>query len=196
VRSSANINAGGKTKLSAIIHGMFLLLSVIGLAAVLNKIPLSCLAAVLLVVGYKLAKVSLFKSMYKLGWEQFVPFMVTVIAIQFSDLLKGIGIGMAVSLFIILRNNYKLAYFFHKMNGDDKIVIQLAEDVSFLNKGSIALTLRELPDNATVVIDGSRSTYIDIDVLEMIHDFKNTAELKNIKLELKNIPEFIGVSGH
>jgi len=196
VRSSANINAGGKTKLSAIIHGLFLLLSVVGLASVLNKIPLSCLAAVLLVVGYKLAKVSLFKSMFKLGWEQFVPFIVTVIAIQFSDLLKGIGIGMAVSLFIILRNNYKLAYFFRKENGGNKVTIQLAEDVSFLNKGSIALTLRELPDNASVVIDGTKSLYIDIDVLEMIHDFKKTAELKNIKLELKNIPDFLGISGH
>ncbi|MGQ0828272.1 MAG: SulP family inorganic anion transporter [Bacteroidota bacterium] len=196
VRSSANINAGGKTRLSAIIHGIFLLLSVIGLASILNKIPLSCLAAVLLVVGYKLAKVSLFKSMFKLGWEQFVPFVVTVVAIQFSDLLKGIGIGMVVSFFIILRNNYKLAYFFHKSNGDDKIIIQLAEEVSFLNKGSIALTLREVPDNATVVIDGSKSHNIDIDVIEIIHDFKNTAELKNIKLELKNIPAFKGMSGY
>lgn len=198
VRSSANINAGGKTKLSAIIHGVFLLLSVVGLASVLNKIPLSCLAAVLLVVGYKLAKISLFKSMFKLGWEQFVPFVVTVIAIQFSDLLKGIGIGMTVSFFIILRNNYKLAYSYQKEDHHEgeKIIIQLAEEVSFLNKGSIALTLRELPDNSTVVIDGSKSHNIDIDVLEIIHDFKNTAQLKNIKLELKNIPEFMGVSGH
>lgn len=198
VRSSVNINSGGKTKLAAIIHGLFLLLSVIGLASVLNKIPLSCLAAVLLVVGYKLAKVSLFKSMYKLGWEQFVPFAVTVIAIQFSDLLKGIGIGMAVSVFIILRNNYKLAYSYHQEDHHEgeKIIIKLAEDVSFLNKGSIALSLRELPDNSNVIIDGSKSHYIDIDVLEIIHDFKNTAELKNIKLELKSIPAFNGISGH
>lgn len=198
VRSSANINSGGKTKLSSIIHGLFLLLSVIGLASILNRIPLSCLAAVLLVVGYKLAKISLFKSMYKLGWEQFVPFVVTVVAIQFSDLLKGIGIGMIVSFFIILRNNYKLAYVYlkEKNHEEEKIVLQLAEDVSFLNKGSIALTLRELPDNCTVVIDGSNSHNIDIDVLEIIHDFRKTAELKNIKLELKNIPVFVGVSGH
>ncbi len=199
VRTSANISSGGKTKLSAIIHGFLLLLSVVGIASVLNKIPLSCLAAVLLMVGYKLAKISLFKSMFKLGWEQFVPFIVTIIAIQFSDLLKGIGIGMVVSLFIILRNNYKLAYTSTKEehNEEEKITIRLAEDVSFLNKGSIALSLRELPENAIVLIDGSNSQKIDIDVLEIIYDFmNNTAALKNIKIELKNIPEFKGIVGH
>jgi MFS superfamily sulfate permease-like transporter len=198
VRSSANINSGGKTKLSAVFHGILLLLSVIGLATVLNKIPLACLAALLLTVGYKLAKVSLFKSMYKLGWDQFLPFVITVLAIQFSDLLKGIGIGMAISVFFILRNNYRRSYFFHKETHKegDKITITLAEDVTFLNKGSIMQTLSHLPEDTTVVIDGSKSHNIDLDVLEIIHDFKNTAELKNIKLELKNIPEFIGVAGH
>ncbi len=198
VRSSANVNAGGKTKLSAIIHGLFLLVSVIGLATVLNKIPLACLAALLLLVGYKLAKISLFKSMYKLGWDQFLPFIVTVIAIQLSDLLKGIGIGMAVSVFFILRNNYKRSYFFHKEehHEGEMITISLAEDVTFLNKGSIMQTLSHLPENSNVVIDGSKSHTIDLDVLEIIHDFKNTAELKNIKLELKAIPEFTGLAGH
>ena len=198
VRSSANVNAGGKTKLSAIIHGLLLLFSVIGIASFLNKIPLACLASLLLMVGYKLAKVSLFRSMFKLGWEQFLPFIITVIAIQFSDLLKGIGVGMLVSMFFILRNNYKRSYFFHKElhNADEKIIIELAEDVTFLNKGSIALTLSHLPDNSSVIIDGSKSHTIDIDVLEIIHNFKNTVELKNIKLELKNIPEFNGMLGH
>ena len=198
VRSSANINAGAKTKLSAIFHGFLLLLSVIGLASVLNKIPLSCLAALLLVVGYKLAKVSLFRSMYKMGWYQFLPFITTVIAIQFSDLLKGIAIGMAVSVFFILRNNYKRSYFFHKEehHEGEKIIIQLAEDITFLNKGSIALTLGHLPDNSSVLIDGSKSHNIDVDVLEIIHDFKSTTALKKIRLELKNIPDFNGVSGH
>ncbi|MBI2272070.1 MAG: SulP family inorganic anion transporter [Bacteroidetes bacterium] len=198
VRSSANINAGGKTKLSAIIHGLLLLLSVIGLASVLNKIPLACLAALLLVVGYKLAKVSLFQSMYRLGWNQFLPFIITVVAIQFSDLLKGIGIGMVVSVFFILRSNYKRAYFYHKekQGEEERIRIELAEDVTFLNKGSIALTLDQLPDNSNVVIDGTRSHNIDLDVLEIIHNFKSNVELKNIKLELKNIPDFNGVAGH
>ncbi len=201
VRSSANINAGGKTKFSAIFHGLFLLVSIIGFAPLLNKIPLACLAAVLLVVGYKLAKISLFTSMFKLGWEQFLPFIITVIAIQFSDLLKGIAAGMVVSAFIILRNNYKSAYTFHKKEKDDglidKIIIQLAEDVSFLNKGSIALTLEHLSEGAHVVIDGSKSRNIDMDVIEIIHDFKdNTAVLKNITVELKNIPEFNGIKAH
>ena len=198
VRTSANIHSGAKTKLSAIIHGILLLLSVLFFATYLNRIPLACLAALLLVVGYKLARISLFKSMYKLGWDQFLPFVTTVLAIQFSDLLRGIAIGMAVSLFFILRNNYKRAYFFHKedYHEGEKIRIQLAEDVTFLNKGSIAHTLGELPEHSTVVIDGSHSHNIDMDVVEIIHDFKRTAEYKNIKLELRDIPSYNGVSGH
>ena len=198
VRTSANINSGGKTKLSAIIHGFLLLISVIALPSLLNKIPLACLAALLLVVGYKLAKISLFKSMYKLGWDQFLPFIVTVVAIQLSDLLKGIGVGMAISVFFILRNNYQRAYLFNrvKQHEQEKITVILDEHVTFLNKGSIAAMLSGLPENTSVVIDGSKSHTIDIDVLEMLHDFKNTAELKQINLTLLNIPEFLGVSGH
>lgn len=198
VRSSANIHAGAKTKLSAIVHGVLLLSSVVLLASLLNKIPLSCLAALLIMVGYKLAKISLFRSMYKMGWDQFLPFVTTVIAIQFSDLLRGIAIGMAVSIFFILRNNYRRAYIYReeeKYEGGN-ITIQLAEDVTFLNKGSIVSTLDQLPTNSNVTIDGSKSHSIDADVLEIIHDFKSTAEHKNIKLELKNIPEFNGVAGH
>jgi MFS superfamily sulfate permease-like transporter len=197
VRSSANVNSGAKTKLSAIIHGVLLLISVIGIASVLNKIPLACLAALLLVVGYKLARVSLFTSMYKLGWDQFLPFIVTVIAIQFSDLLRGIAVGMAVSVFFILRNNYRRAYLHKEENREGgQITIQLAEDVTFLNKGSIAAALENLPDHSTVTIDGTKSHSIDADVLEIIHDFKQTAILKNITLDLKNIPDFKGMGGH
>ncbi|MDQ3046712.1 MAG: SulP family inorganic anion transporter [Bacteroidota bacterium] len=198
VRSSANVNSGAKTKLSSIIHGLLLLLSVVGIASVLNLIPLACLAALLLVVGYKLAKISLFTSMYRLGWSQFLPFVATVVAIQFSDLLKGIGIGMAFSIFYILRNNYRRGYFFHKEDhkANEKIKIQLGEDVTFISKGSIALTFDHLPENSSVIIDGSKSMNIDLDILEMIHDFKETAKLKNIELELVNIPEFLGVAGH
>ncbi len=198
VRSSANINSGGRTKMSAFIHGLFLLISVVAFAGLLNKIPLACLAAVLLVVGYKLAKVSLFKSMYKLGWDQFLPFLITILAILFSDLLKGIGIGMAVSIFFILRNNYKRAYYFKQVGSQDKpiITIQLVEDVTFINKGAITLTLDKLPENSTVIIDGSKSHNIDLDVLEIIHNFKETAILRGIELELKDIPEFKGVVGH
>jgi MFS superfamily sulfate permease-like transporter len=227
VRTSANINAGGKTKMSSIFHGLLLLISVAGMATVLNKIPLACLAAVLLMVGYKLAKVSLFKSMYKLGWEQFLPFIVTVVAIQFSDLLKGIALGMIVAIFfilrnmyqrlkkleaqpgkantsmlsaiaVLLRNNYKTEYYYkkHEYKPGETIIIQLDEDVSFINKGSVAFTLDDLPENSSVIIDGSKSHSIDMDVLEIIHNFKSSAELKNINVELKNIPAFNGISGH
>lgn len=198
VRSSANINAGGKTKLSAIIHGLFLLISVIGLSTLLNKIPLASLAAVLLMVGYKLAKVSLFKSMYRLGWDQFLPFIVTIIAIQFSDLLKGIGVGMAVSVFFILRNNLRTPYvILHGKNEKgNELTIQFSGDVTFLNKGSIINELEKIEGNSTVIVDGSNAKSIDIDVIEIIHDFKQTAELKKINYTLVNIPEFKGVSGH
>lgn len=198
VRSSANINSGGKTKKSAIIHGLFLLISVVGFANLLNQIPLACLAAVLLIVGYKLAKLSLFKSMYDLGWEQFIPFVVTIIAILFTDLLKGIIIGIAISIFFILRNNYRRAYLLMKEEHqeNEKITIQLVEDVTFINKGVITLTLDKLPENSNVVIDGSKSHNIDLDVLEIIHNFKETALLRGISLELRNIPEFKGLAAH
>lgn len=198
VRTSANINSGAKTKLSAMIHGVFLLLSVAFLASVLNQIPLAALAALLIVVGYKLARVSLFKSMYKLGWDQFLPFIITVVVIQFSDLLKGIIVGMVVSMFFILRNNYRRAYYSTKEIIDEKkhIIVELDSDLTFLNKGSIAHMLDKLPKNSNVTIDGTKSHTFDIDVIEMIHDFKLTAEHKNIKLTLVNIPEFKGALGH
>jgi MFS superfamily sulfate permease-like transporter len=198
VRSSANIHSGGKTKLSAIIHGVLLLLSVILFARILNQIPLACLAAVLLLVGYKLAKVSLFRSMYKLGWDQFLPFIVTVVMILLTDLLKGISIGMAVSVFFILRNNYKRPYFFIRSehHEGDIITIELAEDVTFINKGSVTLTLHHLPENSKVIIDGRKASNIDLDVLEIIHTFHETAHLKNIDVQLINIPAFTGIKGH
>ena len=198
VRTSANINAGGKTKLSPIIDGLLLSLSVICLASLLNKIPLACLAAVLMVVGYKLANISLFKSMYKLGWVQFLPFIITIVAVQLSDLLKGIGVGMLVSIFYILRANYRRDYHFHQHSKEDggKIEIKLAENVTFINKGSILRKLLELPDGAYVHIDGSGTHYIDFDVLEVIHNFKETATRKNIRLELTQIPSFTGTAAH
>ncbi len=198
VRTSANVNAGSKTKLSAIIHGILLLISVILLASILNKIPLACLAAVLLVVGYKLAKISLFKQMYKLGWEQFIPFIITVVAIQFSDLLKGITLGMVVAIFYILRANYRRDYIIHhdKINNGGLIKIDLTEHVTFLNKGSLAKKLSQIDNGGKVVIDGTKAHYIDLDVLEIIYNFKETAVNKNIEVELLNIPKFHGSFGH
>ncbi len=198
VRSSANINAGGRTRMSAIIHGILLLICAALIPFLLNMIPLACLAAVLLIVGYKLAKIGLFKSMYKLGWDQFIPFTITVIAVVFTDLLKGIGIGMVFSIFFILRNNYRIPYYFHKeeYKAGEKITIKLAEEVTFLNKGSILLMLENLPENSEVIIDGSGSAYIDYDVLEIIENFKETAKLKNIKLGLIEIRKIEPVLAH
>lgn len=199
VRSSANINSGGKTKLSAILHGILLLGCALLIPTFLNKIPLACLAAVLLMVGYKLAKVSLFRDMYKVGWEQFMPFIITVLAILFTDLLKGIGIGMVVAVFYILRRNYRTSYFYHKkdLKAGEVITIKFSEEVTFLNKASIQLMFDELPENSTVVLDGTGSVNIDYDVLEIIYNFKqHGAAGKNISLEFKNIPEYIAAGGH
>ena len=198
VRTSANVNAGGKTKLSAIFHGLLLSVSAAFFATFLNQIPLPCLAAVLLVVGYKLAKISLFKEMYKLGWDQFIPFIITVVAIQFSDLLKGISLGMLVAIFYILRTNYRRDYKFHQdaKNDGGLITITLSEHVTFINKGSIALKLSNIENDANVVIDGKDAHFIDLDVLEILYDFKENAIQKNINVQFNNIPQRVKVSGH
>lgn len=191
VRSSTNLAAGAQTKVSAFVHGIFLVLSVLLLAEFMNQIPLSALAAVLLVVGYKLTKPALYKSQFKLGLDQFVPFIVTVLAILFTDLLIGISVGLVIGVFYILKANYKSPYFYHKEEQRDKeiIRIKLSEHVSFLNKASIVLTLEHLPENSYVIIDGESSEYIDYDVIEAISNFKNTAHERNIQVEVVNVPE-------
>jgi MFS superfamily sulfate permease-like transporter len=199
VRSSANIDSGGKTKMSAIIHGVILLVSAIFIPYYMNMIPLASLAAILLLVGYKLSKVALYKAMYRLGWEQFIPFAVTIIAILVTDLLRGIAIGMVVAIYFILRKNYKHSYHYKKEehNHGEVITLQLSEEVTFLNKGSIGHTLQELPSNSTVIIDGSKSLNIDYDVLEIIQDFKNhTAPSRNITVQTKGIKGVEVTGGH
>ena len=184
VRSSANIQSGGRTKLSAILHGFLLLISVLAIPVVLNMIPLESLAAILLMVGFKLAKPVLFKSMYKLGWPQFVPFMVTIVGIVLTDLLVGIGLGLVVAVFYILLNNFKRPFFFSPDNhlNDNAIRIELSEEVTFLNKAAILNTLKEIPENSKVIIDASRTESIDHDVLEIFEDFKQNAVYNNIDL--------------
>jgi MFS superfamily sulfate permease-like transporter len=191
VRSSTNLAAGAQSKVSAFVHGIFLALSVFLLAEYMNMIPLSALAAVLLVVGYKLTKPALYKLQFKLGLDQFVPFIVTVLAILFTDLLIGIMVGLVVGVFYILKANYKSPYFYHEEEQRDKsmIRIKLSEHVSFLNKASIVLTLEHLPENSHVIIDGENSEYIDYDVIEAISNFKETAHERNIKVEVVNVPE-------
>lgn len=198
VRGSTNVAAGAQTKMSTFVHGLFLMLSVFFLAEFMNLIPLSALAAVLLIVGYKLTKPALYKAQFKLGYEQFIPFVVTVLAILFTDLLIGISIGLAVGIIYILKANYKSPYFYHKEEHKDKeiIRIKLSEHVSFLNKASIVLTLEHLPHNSHVIIDGDRSEFIDYDVLEAIQEFKNTAHERNIYVEVVNIPEVPTLTVH
>lgn len=191
VRGSANVASGAESKMSAFIHGLLLMLSVLFLASFLNLIPLSALAAVLLVVGFKLTKPVLYKAQLKLGSEQFIPFIVTILAILFTDLLIGICIGLAVGIFYILKANYKSPYFFHKEEHREReiIRIKLSEHVSFLNKASIVLTLEHMPENSHVIIDGENSEYIDYDVVEAIQTFKKTAHERNIFVELINIDD-------
>ncbi len=189
VRTTANINAGAKTKLSAIAHGVFLLMSVVAIPFLLNKIPMACLAAILIMIGFRLASPKVFKHMYHTGKHQFIPFIATVVAVVLTDLLKGVGIGLAVSIIFILRGNMKLAYFFKKKehHEGETIHIDLAQEVSFLNKAAIKQTLAHLPANSKVIIDAENTVYIDYDVLELIRDFLNFGSKdKNIAVTLLN----------
>lgn len=198
VRGAANVNAGAQSKMSALIHGLLLLLSAIFIPKVINLIPYASLAAILLVTGYKLTKVSLYKSMLKVGANQFIPFMVTILAIVFTDLLIGISIGLAVGVFYVLKNNMQNTYTYNikTRKNNEPIHIVLSEEVSFLNKASILQTLDELPKGSHVIIDGSNSKYIDYDVLEAINDYKDTAKFKNIKLELIKIKDVYRFGTH
>ncbi|WP_454800984.1 SulP family inorganic anion transporter [Mucilaginibacter phyllosphaerae] len=191
VRSSANVNAGARTKMSAVFHGILLLVCLLAIPSILNKIPLSCLAAILLTVGYKLARVGLFQHMWHKGLDQFIPFVITIIAVVFTDLLIGVGIGMLVGVFYILRTNMRNPYFYTiGRNGDKNTIrIKLAEEVSFLNKAAIQITLTGLPTGSDVVIDGSNSRYIDPDVLEIINNYRHNAYTKGIIVQLQDIKE-------
>ncbi len=187
VRSSANIQSGGKTKMSAIIHGFLLLISVFAIPKILNYIPLSVLAAILFVVGYKLAKPSLFKKMYKGGWTQFVPFIVTVLGIVFTDLLKGIGMGLAVGIIVVLYKSFQNSHFLHKEgedNDDGKIKMTLAEEVTFFNKGTILKELDALPANSYFELDVRNTRYLDSDIIEILDDFSHKAKNKNITIKI------------
>ena len=188
IRSSLNIQSGGQSKLSAILHGFVLLISALVIPTILNMIPLASLAAILLMVGYKLAKPSLFKKMYKAGWSQFLPFLITIVGIVMTDLLTGIAMGMVVAVFYILYSNFKKPYFFYadKHEEGEAIVLELSENVSFLNKASILQTLSHLPENSSVVIDAHKTISIHPDVVEIIEDFQESAKYKNIDVKFIN----------
>ncbi len=183
VRTSANVNAGAKSKSSAILHGFLLLISVAFIPTLLNLIPLSALAAVLIYIGYKLAKPSLFRSFYKKGMDQFMPFVITILAILFTDLLIGILIGIGAGLFFVMRSNFKASVFI--VHDKNKYLFRLRKDVSFLNKSILKRKLEEVPKDSFVFIDALRADFIDKDVIEVINDFLKHAHLKNIKVEIK-----------
>lgn len=187
VRSSANANAGATSKMSAIIHGVLLLVCVISIPFILNLIPLATLAAVLILVGYKLAKPATFMHFWHNGKYQFIPFLATVLAVVFTDLLKGVGIGLLISIIYILQGNMKRAYYLSReeLNETDDFTIKLAEEVSFLNKAAIKKTIKNVKTGSKVTIDASGTSYITTDVLELIQDFANVrAKEENITVNL------------
>ncbi|OUS01441.1 hypothetical protein A9Q86_06570 [Flavobacteriales bacterium 33_180_T64] len=187
VRSSANIQSGGRSKMSAIIHGLLLLISVILIPRLLNLIPLSVLAAILFIVGFKLAKPSLFKTMYSLGWKQSIPFFVTVIGIVFTNLLLGIGLGLAVGVVVILIKSYQNSHFLHiedRSNGKHKIKMTLAEEVTFFNKGAILKELNSLPRDTYLELDVRKTRYLDNDIIEILDDFAYKARERHIDIQL------------
>jgi MFS superfamily sulfate permease-like transporter len=174
VRSSANLQAGATSKNSAILHGFWLVAAVLLFPVAMNYVPMASLAAVLLVVGYKLAKPALFVEQYKRGWSQFIPFVITVLAIYFTDLLTGIGIGLAISTVFLLWANFSTPYFSEKRRHSEgeTLVLELSEHVSFLNKARIRQTLSEVVDGSSIIIDGRKAVTVDPDVLDVIDDFR------------------------
>ncbi|MEB2784187.1 SulP family inorganic anion transporter [Algoriphagus persicinus] len=183
VRSSANIASGGKTKLSAILHGILLMILVLAIPNILNMIPLSCLAAVLFIVGYKLAKPAIFLNIYRNGWDQFIPFVVTVVAILFTDLLVGIGIGMVFGLYFVMKTNFIGAVTLTEMNGN--YLLKLQKDVSFLNKALLMKQLERIPSDSKVMINAQKAQFIDHDIQEVLNDFIATSSDKNITITIK-----------
>ncbi|NOQ14011.1 MAG: carbonic anhydrase [Methyloprofundus sp.] len=190
VRSSANIQSGGRTKMAALMQGSFLLIAVLLIPGLANKIPLASLAVILMIVGYRLAKPALFKTMYQVGNYHFIPFIATILGLVFSDMLTGIGIGMAFALFFILLENLKVGFYVHEQPQINKTIITLSENVSFLNKSNILHVLSELPNKSDVVIDATNAKYIDYDVYEVIQNFKVDAKRKGTSLVIQNLRGF------
>jgi MFS superfamily sulfate permease-like transporter len=181
VRSAANINAGGQTRVSSFVHGLALLVSVMFFANFLNDIPLSCLAAILLQTGYKLAKPKLFIEFFHKGWNQLIPFVITIVAILLTDLLKGITVGIVIGLYYVIRANYHASI--SMTRSKDRYVLTMNKDVSFLNRALLRKFFNQVEENCTIVIDGSKAQFIDYDILETIHDFMLSAQDNNIIVE-------------
>jgi MFS superfamily sulfate permease-like transporter len=189
VRGSANVDAGARTKLSAFTHGLFLLLAVLLVPFLLNKIPYASLAAILLITGYNLTKPKLYRNIWSLGWKQFIPFAITIIVILSTDLLIGVSIGLLISIYFIVRNNFKAEYKITKTQhlGIETYVIKLNSNVTFLNKVNLQKSLDQIPEYSVLTIDGCECNFIDYDILEIISEFDNKAFDRHIELHLKGI---------
>jgi len=189
VRGAANVDAGGRTKLSAFTHGLFLLLAVLLVPFLLNKIPYASLAAILIVTGYNLTKPKLFRNMWGLGWKQFLPFLITVLVILSTDLLIGVSIGLLISIYFIVQNNFKAEYKITKSTHLDieTHYIKLNSNVTFLNKVKLRKTLDEIPEYSVLTIDGSECNFIDYEILEIVSEYHNKAHDRHIELHLKGV---------
>lgn len=185
VRSSTNINSGAKTKASAITHGVILLLSVLLIPSLLKLIPLACLAGILIVIGFKLTPPSLYRDMYQKGLSQFLPFIVTVAAVVFTNLLQGVFMGIMVAIFFILKSNFRKSIIV--VNDKRNYLLRFTKDASFLNKATLREIFHRIPSDSSMIIDGSKAGFIDHDIKDLIADFVETSKIKNIKIELKNI---------
>lgn len=186
VRGAANVDAGARTKLSAFTHGLFLLLAVLLIPFLLNKIPYASLSAILLFTGFNLTKPKLYKNMWSLGWKQFFPFLITIIFILSTDLLIGVSIGLLLSIYFIIENNFKADYKITKTlyQGIDTCLIKLNSNVTFLNKVKLRKALEDIPDYSVLTIDGSDCNFIDYDILEIISEYANKAHDRHIELHL------------
>lgn len=198
VRSSANVNSGAKSQMSSILHGILFLIAIFILPNVLQLIPLSALAAVLIMTGYKLARPGLFKSIYHQGLDQFLPFIITILVMLFTDLLKGVTVGIIVAIIFILKQNYKSPFKLIREEIDGKlhIFIKLSQNVTFINKGKFIELFKTIPAGAIVNIDGGKATFIDKDVLEIISVFKQSAHIHKIKVVLEEVEEVEILSTH
>lgn len=189
VRGAANVDAGAKTKFSAFTHGLFLLVIVSFFPFLLNKIPYASLSAILLITGYNLTKPKLYLNMWSLGWKQFLPFLITIVVILATDLLVGVCIGLLISIYFIIQNNFKAEYRITKTEeqGIEAYYIKLNTNVTFLNKVKLRKSLDEVPEYSILTIDGSECNFIDHDILEIISEYGNKAHDRHIELHLKGI---------
>ena len=185
VRTSANVYAGAKTRMSSMVHGILLLASVVFIPMLMNRIPLSALAAILLMVGYKLANPVVFKKVYKEGYDQYIPFAATIAIIIFKDLLFGIFIGTFIGLLFVVFTNFRSVI--SVIREGNNVLIKFNKDVSFLNKPRIKNILMSLKEGDEVLVDGTRANFIDHDIFTLLYTFKRSSKSKGIEMIFKKV---------